>query len=148
MAHPGRLSRSKPLVPNLAQQLGGGTPQPRHGRPKSSQVTQRQRLPGADSGGQMRHGLATAGDDHLLARFDLVQKLAEVCFSSHAIYPTHRRAFANSRSHGPCSPHCGGCQECCTVRMVRSGCGNMIVTRPSGVVTPATPASEPLGLAG
>ncbi len=61
---------------------------------------------------------------------------------------SHRRAFANIRSHGPFSPQSGGCHECCTARITRSGCGIMIVTRPSGVVTPATPASDPFGLAG
>ena len=62
--------------------------------------------------------------------------------------PAHLRAFLNICSHGPCSPQCGGCHECCTVRMMRSGCGIMIVARPSAVVMPATLASEPLGLAG
>ena len=62
--------------------------------------------------------------------------------------PAHVLAFLNMRSHGPASPRRGGSQEYCTARMVRSGCGIMIVTRPSGVVRPVTPASEPLGLAG
>ena len=64
------------------------------------------------------------------------------------LQPTHARAFLKIRSHGPSSPRWGGRQEYCTARTARSGCGIMIVTRPSGVVTPVTPASEPLGLAG
>jgi hypothetical protein len=34
------------------------------------------------------------------------------------------------------------------VRNTRSGCGIMMLKRPSGVVTPAMPRGEPLGLAG
>ncbi len=51
-------------------------------------------------------------------------------------------------SHGLFSPQPSGCQDICTVRKMRSGCGIMIVKRPSGVVTPAMPAGEPFGLNG
>ena len=41
-----------------------------------------------------------------------------------------------------------GCQEFCTARTTRSGCGIMIVTRPSALHRPVMPPGEPLGLAG
>ena len=43
------------------------------------------------------------------------------------------------RIHGLSSPQLSGCQDLCTVRKTRSGCGIMIVKRPSAVVTPARP---------
>lgn len=43
------------------------------------------------------------------------------------------------RIHGLSSPQFSGCQDICTVRKTRSGCGIMIVKRPSAVVTPARP---------
>jgi hypothetical protein len=52
------------------------------------------------------------------------------------------------RSQGPSSSQSSGCQECCTVRNTRSGCGIMMVKRPSLVVSPVMPAGEPLGLSG
>ena len=36
----------------------------------------------------------------------------------------------------------------CTLRRTRSGCGMMIVNRPSGVVSALMPIGEPLGLCG
>ena len=74
-----RLPVSQPLIPGLAQQLGGGPPQPRHGRAKPGQFPEGQRFLGADDGRQMRHGLAATGDDYLFAAFHLVQKFAETC---------------------------------------------------------------------
>ena len=43
------------------------------------------------------------------------------------------------RIHGLSSPHSGGCHDSWAVRNTRSGCGMMIVTRPSGVVSAAMP---------
>ena len=63
-----------------------------------------------------------------------------------ARYPTHFRALRNMRIHGESSPRLSGCQDICTVRNTRSGCGIMIVKRPSAVVTPVMPAGEPFGL--
>ena len=40
-AHPSRLPTSRPLVPQSAQQLGSGAPQPRHGGPKPGQLSER-----------------------------------------------------------------------------------------------------------
>jgi hypothetical protein len=40
------------------------------------------------------------------------------------------------RIHGESSPRLSGCHDICTVRKTRSGCGIMIVKRPSAVVTP------------
>src|SRR3989344_4072126 len=50
--------------------------------------------------------------------------------------PTHTRALRNMRIHGPPSPHSSGCQELLTVRQTRSGCGMVMVKRPSGVGRP------------
>lgn len=63
-------------------------------------------------------------------------------------YPTHFRALRNRRIHGESSPSVSGDQDICTVRKTRSGCGIMIVKRPSAVVTPVMPAGEPFGLYG
>jgi ADP-ribosyl-[dinitrogen reductase] hydrolase len=60
--------------------------------------------------------------------------------------PTQRRALRNIRIHGESSPQPSGCHDICAVRNTRSGCGIMIVNRPSAVVRPATPAGEPFGL--
>jgi len=38
--------------------------------------------------------------------------------------------------------------EFCTARNTRSGCGIMMVTRPSRLVKPVIPRGEPFGLAG
>ena len=51
--------------------------------------------------------------------------------SSERHYPTHTRALRNIRIHGLSSPQSSGCQEHCTVRNTRSGCGIRIVKRPS-----------------
>jgi hypothetical protein len=62
--------------------------------------------------------------------------------------PTHLRALRNIRIHGLSSPQFSGCQDICTVRKTRSGCGIMIVNRPSAVVTAVKPFGEPFGLYG
>src|SRR5690554_6681200 len=62
--------------------------------------------------------------------------------------PSQTRALRNMRAHGESSPSPSGAQLICTVRKLRSGCGIMIVKRPSGVVKPVRPPAEPLGLAG
>ena len=71
-------------------------------------------------------------------------------FVNRGAQPTCRRALANILSHGEasCSRHSRGDHDICTERNTRSGCGIMIVKRPSGVVTPASPCGEPFGLAG
>ncbi len=70
------------------------------------------------------------------------------CQSRPLSYPTHFLAFLNIRIHGPSSPQPSGCHECCTARNTRSGCGIMMVKRPSGVVRPVMPWAEPLELDG
>jgi hypothetical protein len=62
--------------------------------------------------------------------------------------PSQRRALRNIRIQGESSPSPGGCQDICTVRRTRSGCGMTIVKRPSDVVSPVMPPGEPLGLYG
>ena len=57
-------------------------------------------------------------------------------------------AFLNIRIQPLSSPHSGGCHESCTDLKTRSGCGIMIVTRPSAEQKPATPSGEPFGFAG
>ena len=49
---------------------------------------------------------------------------------------------------GLSSPPPAGCQDICAVRKMRSGCGIMMVKRPSAVVRPVMPSGEPLGLNG
>ena len=51
-------------------------------------------------------------------------------------YPTHFLAFWNMCSHAPFSCHSCGYQEFCTARNTRSGCGIMMLKRPSAVVNP------------
>ena len=63
-------------------------------------------------------------------------------------YPTHLRAFLNILIQGLSSNHSSGCQELLTVLNTRSGCGIIIVTRPSVVVNDVIPSGEPFGLAG
>ena len=62
--------------------------------------------------------------------------------------PTARRALRNMRIQGPSSPQSSGCQEFWRVSATRSGCGIMIVTRPSPFDSPQMPSVEPFGLAG
>jgi len=50
------------------------------------------------------------------------------------------RALRKIRIHGPSSPQLSGCQEFCMVRATRSGCGIMIVTRPSSLARPHIPS--------
>jgi hypothetical protein len=79
-------------------------------------------------------------------------KATEVAFVTspqrNEYHPTQRRALRNMRSHGESSPQFSGCQDICTVRKTRSGCGIMIVKRPSAVVTAVRPPGEPFGLYG
>lgn len=63
-------------------------------------------------------------------------------------HASHRRALRNRRRHGASSTQPSGCQEFCTARTTLSGCGIMIVTRPSRLVRPVIPSGEPFGLAG
>src|SRR6266508_875247 len=63
-------------------------------------------------------------------------------------HPTQTLALRNIRIHGESSPQSSGCQDICTVRNTRSGCGMRIVKRPSAVVNPVMPPREPLGLYG
>jgi peptidyl-prolyl cis-trans isomerase C len=59
-----------------------------------------------------------------------------------------KHPLRNMRIHGESSPQFSGCQDICTVRKTRSGCGIMIVKRPSSVVTAVKPPGEPFGLYG
>ena len=56
----------------------------------------------------------------------------DTCDLCDAHQPTQTRALRNIRIHGLSSPHSRGCHDSCTVRNTRSGCGMIIVTRPSG----------------
>ena len=62
--------------------------------------------------------------------------------------PTQARALRNIRIHGPSSSQSSGYHECVTARNTRSGCGIMMVTRPSAVVSPVMPCGEPFGFCG
>src|SRR5262245_18054566 len=64
------------------------------------------------------------------------------------LQPTQVRALSKRRCHGEHSPQSAGCHESCAVRNTRSGCGIMIVTRPSAFDRPAMPFGEPFGFAG
>ena len=61
---------------------------------------------------------------------------------------THTRALRNIRIQGASSFQSSERHEFCTARNTRSGCGIMIVTRPSRLVKPVIPRGEPFGLAG
>lgn len=61
---------------------------------------------------------------------------------------TQTRALRNIRIQGASSFHSSERHEFCTARNTRSGCGIMIVTRPSRLVRPVIPRGEPFGLAG
>lgn len=63
-------------------------------------------------------------------------------------YENCLRAFLKRRNHGPSSCQSLGCQEFCTVRYTRSGCGIMMVTLPERSQIPVMPLGEPFGLAG
>ena len=58
------------------------------------------------------------------------------------------RALRNIRIQGPSSPQDCGCQEFCVVRATRSGCGIIMVARPSSLLSPQMPPAEPFGFAG
>ncbi len=77
---PVKPQTSQTVVSCLAQQIGSGAPQWRHGRPEPGEIREWQWLPGADGGVQMRYRLAAAGNDHLLARLHPVQEFAETGF--------------------------------------------------------------------
>ena len=61
---------------------------------------------------------------------------------------TQTRALRNMRIQGASSVQSSERHEFCTARNTRSGCGIMIVTRPSRLVRPVIPRGEPFGLAG
>jgi len=61
---------------------------------------------------------------------------------------TQTRALRNIRIQGASSFQSSDRHEFCTARNTRSGCGIMIVTRPSRLVRPVMPRGEPFGLAG
>src|SRR5438270_457207 len=61
---------------------------------------------------------------------------------------TKRRALRNRRIQPLYSPASRGRQEFCTWRNERSGCGMVMVTRPSRFESAAMPKGVPLGLAG
>lgn len=63
-------------------------------------------------------------------------------------YSNTLRALRNSLSQGASSPQLSGCHEYCAVRNTLSGCGIMMVTRPSWEVRPVIPPAEPFGLNG
>ncbi len=64
------------------------------------------------------------------------------------VQPTQERALSKSCCQGEHSPHSAGCHDICVVRNTRSGCGIMIVTRPSALHSPAMPRGDPFGFAG
>lgn len=72
--------------------------------------------------------------------------------SAAAVYafdqPIALRAFLNSLSHAPASCQSSGCQELDTALWQRSGCGIIMVTRPSAEVIPVMPFGDPFGLNG
>src|SRR5450755_5357 len=86
---------------------------------------------------------STTGVTPLMA--NTLRRMHSPCYSDQ---PIHARALRNMRIHGESSFHSSGCHDICTVRNTRSGCGIRIEKRPSGVVNPATPLGEPLGLYG
>ena len=96
------------------------------------------------------------GNQPVLAGDGLVQRLdrqllvgkADLQVFERVAHASHRRALRNRRRHGASSIQPSGCHEFCTARTTRSGCGIMIVTRPSSLVRPVIPSGEPLGLAG
>src|SRR5690606_25812034 len=72
----------------------------------------------------------------------------KACLHFGELQPSHTRALRNMRAHGESSPKESGAQLICTLRKLRSGCGIMIVKRPSAVVNAVRPSGDPLGLAG
>ena len=66
----------------------------------------------------------------------------------HSYQLTQTRALRNMRIQGASSFQSSERHEFCTARNTRSGCGIMIVTRPSRLVKPVIPRGEPFGLAG
>lgn len=66
----------------------------------------------------------------------------------HSYQLTQTRALRNIRIQGASSFQSSERHEFCTARNTRSGCGIMMVTRPSRLVKPVIPRGEPFGLAG
>jgi hypothetical protein len=64
------------------------------------------------------------------------------------VQSTNLRAFLNSLIQPLYSPATTGRQEFCAERTERSGCGMVIVTRPSALLIAAMPEGEPFGLYG
>ncbi len=62
--------------------------------------------------------------------------------------PTHFLALRKIRIQPEASVQSSGYQESSIARWLRSGCGIMIVKRPSSVVKAVRPPFEPLGFAG
>src|SRR2546428_12586218 len=65
-----------------------------------------------------------------------------------SLHPSHTLALRNIRIHGESSPQSPGCQDICTVRNTRSGCGIRIVKRPSAVVQPLMAPREAVRVLG
>ena len=91
-----------------------------------------------------RDGIAQGLDRQLLVREPNLQVLDE-CLAAQA---SQRRALRNRRRQGASSYQPSGRQVHCTARTTRSGCGIMMVKRPSALVRPVMPSGEPFGLAG
>ena len=87
-----------------------------------------------------RHGALTAEHPPIRSAALRIGKWAD--------QPTQTRALRNMRIQPASSCQASGRQEFCTARNTRSGCGIMMVTRPSRVVRPVMPFGEPFGLAG
>ncbi len=90
----------------------------------------------------------TTGSEHsAFDHFDMTvgNKKGELV---HRAQFTQTRALRNIRIHGASSFQSSERHEFCTARNTRSGCGIMIVTRPSRLVRPVIPRGEPFGLAG
>ena len=94
---------------------------------------------------ESRRGLAESS-----IRSNRPTRLARVeRFSGRSIdQPTQTRALRNMRIQPETSVQASGCHESSNARWLRSGCGIMIVKRPSVVVTEVRPPAEPFGFIG
>jgi len=90
---------------------------------------------------------ATGSENGALDRFDMTVGNEERKLV-HGYQFTHTRALRNIRIQGASSFQSSERHEFCTARNTRSGCGIMMVTRPSRLVKPVIPRGEPFGLAG
>lgn len=90
---------------------------------------------------------ATGSEHSVLDHLDMTVG-NEKCELEHRPQFTQTRALRNIRIHGASSFQSSERHEFCTARNTRSGCGIMIVTRPSRLVRPVMPRGEPFGLAG